>query len=348
MTAATQKGGEDYRQFSRAPASKPATWHTKPSSDWDGAQKFIMHLNALQDPPNSERPPVHAKTDPVPVYPVWRQHAWILPRLLPPLIAHRIFMELTGWSVHPAIAFPFYLISLVAFLKPHVGVLRRMGKAYGFFDGKHERDGVPDEHSWKVLKSVISTLALRPLIAVFFVYDRNEKPSVSWQTPFDVVAFTLAVDMFFYGYHRAMHEVPWLWQLHRLHHTTKHPNVLLSAYADEIQEVFDMIVIPWLAYLVVPQSFTSWYIAMGYMIYTEAAGHSGVRLYWQIPTTFWLRWFGCELALESHDLHHQQGYRSSGDYGKQSRLWDGIFGTMRPRVESFEENLDWKTTVKTL
>ncbi|KAK8148089.1 hypothetical protein G3M48_000431 [Beauveria asiatica] len=45
--------------------------------------------------------------------------------------------------------------------------------------------------------------------------------------------YTLALDSFFYWYHRAMHDVPALWKLHRRHHLTKHPNALLTGYADD-------------------------------------------------------------------------------------------------------------------
>lgn len=93
--------------------------------------------------------------------------------------------------------------------------------------------------------------------------------------------------------------------------------------------------------------FYTWWVATCYLLYTESAGHAGVRVFWQVPTTFWLRYFGCDLAIEDHDRHHQQGYRSSGDYGKQSRLWDALGGTMRNRVESVASNLDHVNQVKT-
>lgn len=90
-----------------------------------------MFLDILQDPPNSTRPPIHAKTDLVPVYPVWRQHIWILPRLLPPLILHRVIMETTGITFHPLFAL-FYSGSFLLFGVSLFQMLRRMGKKYGF------------------------------------------------------------------------------------------------------------------------------------------------------------------------------------------------------------------------
>lgn len=103
MTAETA----DFKIFNSAPAGKKATWHHKDPKEWDGAQKLMVGLGVLQQEKDS-KPPVHAKTDPVPVYSVWRQHAFILPRILAPLVIHRLYMELTGWTLHPVAAFAFY------------------------------------------------------------------------------------------------------------------------------------------------------------------------------------------------------------------------------------------------
>ncbi|KAG6014635.1 hypothetical protein E4U41_004795, partial [Claviceps citrina] len=47
------------------------------------------------------------------------------------------------------------------------------------------------------------------------------------------------------------------------------------------------------------------------------------------------------LVVEDHDLHHRQGWRASGNYGKQTRLWDRVFGTCMDRVETNVENVDF-------
>ena len=51
------------------------------------------------------------------------------------------------------------------------------------------------------------------------------------------------------------------------------------------------------------------------------------------------------LVSEDHDLHHRKGYRKAHNYGKQTRLWDRIFGTCHERIESREENVDYDTRV---
>lgn len=58
-------------------------------------------------------------------------------------------------------------------------------------------------------------------------------------------------------------------------------------------------------------------------------------------TSVLLRPFGCEIAIEDHDLHHRHGWQRSYNYGKQSRLWDSLFGTTGDRYETCESNIDW-------
>ena len=73
---------------------------------------------------------------------------------------------------------------------------------------------------------------------------------------------------------------------------------------------------------------------MGLFQYVEMLGHSGVRSYWPHPILWWLKAFDMELAVEDHDLHHRFG-KSGKNYGKQTRVWDRIFGTVGERIETF-------------
>ena len=153
----------------------------------------------------------------------------------------------------------------------------------------------------------VGVLFLRPLVATMWVYDANAPPGVSLWAPLQVSLFLVVLDYWFYIYHRSMHECKPLWFIHRLHHTTKHPNAMLGAFADNIQEWGDILLIPILTWMVVPLDFHTWYLTTCYQAYTEAAGHSGIRLYWLVPATSWLRIFDAELAMEDHDLHHRLG-----------------------------------------
>lgn len=152
----------------------------------------------------------------------------------------------------------------------------------------------------------------------------------------------MAVDFWFYMYHRACHELDALWKLHRTHHLTKHPIPVLASFSDLEQEIIEVVVVPCASYFTLkylfgmPMEFFEWWICQAYILFEEILGHSGLRVYAVAPSVISpiLCYFGCELVIEDHDLHHRKGWRKSYNYGKQTRLWDCLFGTTAPRLES--------------
>jgi hypothetical protein len=185
-----------------SPAAKPAmkkhamtaTWHLDDPSTWNFYQRTIMRLDILQQKKDTPAPPVHPKTDKVPYYPVWRQWAWIIPRALISVGLHRLFMEVTGWTFHPAFAFLYYTIAYKAFALACVRVFNKMGQKYGYFDGSHPRDGVPDEYLGKVVWSMLGTISIRPLFAAFLFYNREEKPSLSLWFPLQMFVYSVVLE----------------------------------------------------------------------------------------------------------------------------------------------------------
>ncbi|WFC97205.1 hypothetical protein MBRA1_003871 [Malassezia brasiliensis] len=171
--------------------------------------------------------------------------------------------------------------------------------------------------------------------------------ALDWWLPLQIGFFTLIADFVYYWVHRATHEVDELWNYHRRHHTTKHPTSYLLAFADEPQEIFDAFGTPILAYMAYPIHFDALYIWAMYFLTIEIMGHAGIRLYYPgVLTSSLLRPFGCEIVIEDHDLHHRHGWRESYNYGKQSLLWDKLFGTNGDRLETRAENIDWDHRVK--
>ncbi|SJX61489.1 related to ERG25-C-4 methyl sterol oxidase [Sporisorium reilianum f. sp. reilianum] len=324
-----------------------STWHTRPASQWSYFEQQLVWLG-VASPDNAEtpraKPPVYPKDAPVPVYPVWKMHALIAPRALGPLVAHHAFTQLTGMRVPVAVATAAYLAYFVWY---GVGVFswnNRMTDRFGTFDGAASRDGVPDVDTRSVALGLFMVVVSRALIAIPYLYNPSA-PVLDLHTlvmlPVNCAAFAIAVDFWFYWYHRLMHEVPALWRYHRKHHTTKHPTAALGAFADHEQEFFDMVGIPVLAWLTWRINFATWWVSTCYILFIEASGHSGLRGYFQNPTVWWLRYLGCELCLEDHDIHHRHGWKKSGNYGKQTRLWDRVFGTMKDRIEGTWDNLNW-------
>ncbi|KAB8356703.1 hypothetical protein FH972_024279 [Carpinus fangiana] len=190
-------------------------------------------------------------------------------------------------------------------------------------------------------------------MAIVLSYRNSQTPAqMNWiALPLEIGLYGVVLDFWFYWYHRVMHDFDFLWKYHRTHHLTKHPNALLTLYADEEQEFFDVVGIPLMTYFTLklmglPMGFYEWWICQMYVVFTELAGHSGIRVCATPPSTLtWLlRYFDAELSIEDHDLHHRSGWKKSHNYGKQTRLWDRIFGTCHDRIELVKENIDYENT----
>lgn len=331
--------------------SMRSTWRKTDRSQWTFHHRYLDRLN-IHHVELDKPVPVHSKEDPVPCLPDWQMHRWILLHAIWPLAIHYAFVHFTGRNLSVIGTFVLYNIALTYNGVRQIHILRRLGHAHGFLDGdKHERDGVPDANIKKVFLSLITGSNIRPMLVIILAYRQKELPSSMqwWWLPVEIALYGLAVDFWFYWYHRLMHDKGTLWRFHRTHHLTKHPNPLLSLYADSVQEIFDVIVIPLLAFYTLkkgfglPLGFYELWICHQYLIFTEVLGHSGLRLYATAPSPLsWLyRALGVEGIIEDHDLHHRRGWKSSFNYGKHSRIWDKIFGTVTDRIECKEGNVDW-------
>jgi len=121
----------------------------------------------------------------------------------------------------------------------------------------------------------------------------------------------------------------------------KHPIPTMSAFGDWEHNVLDAFIVPTLALLTYKVDFGTWWFSSLYTLFNESASHSGVRVLWRAPVSGWpLSFFGMDQCTEDHELHHRIGWRKSFNYGKQTRIWDAIFGTKGDRIETKEECLD--------
>lgn len=56
----------------------------------------------------------------------------------------------------------------------------------------------------------------------------NPLEGLSLMTPVKLGLWHIALDFWFYLYHRSCHEFDSIWWIHRQHHATKHPTPILS------------------------------------------------------------------------------------------------------------------------
>jgi len=334
--------------------SMKSTWRRSDKRSWNH-QQWLYEILKIHPTDLDREVPKHAKTDKMPYLPHLEGHKWILAHAIWPLLAHALFSYLTGKNVPLVAALVFYVFAFKTNAIHEIRMLRELGHQYGYLDGdKHDRDQVPDTKTRSVLNSLFATSTIRPVVSVFLAYSASQSPleTLSWYLPLEIGIYGIVLDFYFYWYHRIMHESDTLWQFHRTHHLTKHPSPLLSLYADQVQEIFDIIGIPIITYITMrlagfPMGFADWWICQQYVVWTELWGHSGLRVLVRPPTTAtpFLQLFDAELNTEDHDLHHRKGWKSSHNYGKQTRLWDRLFGTTTARIESIEGTIDWTDPV---
>jgi sterol desaturase/sphingolipid hydroxylase (fatty acid hydroxylase superfamily) len=330
-----------------------STWRTD-KSQWKFHHRLYNYL-ALNPTDLDREVPVHQKSDKMPYVPHLEGHRYILIHAVWPIALHQLYVYLMGSNMSTIGAFIFYTVAYKVNAIRQIHALRALGHKYGYLDGdKHERDQVPDQDVSSVFHSLSATATVRPMMCTFLAYRRSLPPSTTnwWWIPLEVGLYGIILDFWFYWYHRAMHDIDGLWKHHRKHHMTKHPNPLLSLYADTEQEIFDIAVIPLLTYgtmklMGLPMGFVDFWICHQYVVFTELWGHSGLRVWTTPPTTATplLYALDSELITEDHDLHHRKGWKKSHNYGKQTKLWDNIFGTGLERLEQVDENIDWSSPV---
>ncbi|KAF9518239.1 hypothetical protein BS47DRAFT_1338512 [Hydnum rufescens UP504] len=311
-----------------------STWHKDPTnisslSGWVAYQ----HMFKGETRPREGRPTA---------YPAWKQHAFILPRAIAPMVVQHISIKYFRLSWPMWMAAIVYIIAFIAFVAMLAFHMNTLALKYGFLDGQVPRDGVPDARLKLTMLGIFFVATVRPLFCCFIAYDRFEMPYTTPWLPVHMFLYTVIFDFWFYIYHRAMHEIDFLWRFHKTVRVPNDPACLMTIYdflnailicssLDHEEEVICILIIPLLAYLIYPVDFPTLWMSSVYITYSEQQPVTG-------PV---LRPFGVEMIGEDHDLHHRNGWRKSFNYGKQTRIWDKLLGTARPRLEMVDENVDW-------
>jgi sterol desaturase/sphingolipid hydroxylase (fatty acid hydroxylase superfamily) len=129
----------------------------------------------------------------------------------------------------------------------------------------------------------------------------------------------LAITFLWYWWHRARHEVPFLWRtLHQVHHSPTRLELLTTYFKHPLESASNVVL----------GGFTM-YVVLG----LTPAQSAGVALlcglaeffyHWNVTTPRWIGWF--VQRPESHCVHHERG-RHTRNYGDLP-LWDWLFGTL--------------------
>ena len=168
-----------------------------------------------------------------------------------------------------------------------------------------------------VLHPLIVPLVSAPMGQRFHL----ELPDGAWGSIAQVLVFFLVYDFFYYWWHRAQHELPWLWPQHALHHSDTALNISTSLrhhWLEDPLRVFAMAA------------------PLGFLFYFKPAS-----LPW-IATVFGLWPFFIHMNLrlpmgwltpvlagpQYHRIHHSiETAHWNRNYAAYFPLWDIVFGT---------------------
>eukprot|EP01111_Echinosteliopsis_oligospora_P018389 TRINITY_DN8408_c0_g1_i1.p1 TRINITY_DN8408_c0_g1~~TRINITY_DN8408_c0_g1_i1.p1 ORF type:complete len:361 (-),score=44.22 TRINITY_DN8408_c0_g1_i1:75-1109(-) len=290
---------------------------------------------------------------PIPVHPTWRVPTWIVLHSFPAL-----FIQMLSYYLMPTLKWNVLFYGIFIFVY-HAEYLVRLIRNlhywinyYGVLDYANcGRDLPRDNEVFRLATDILIYDLVRTLGVIYMGgYDPNAPPTfglidgaVTLRTIIKMVVWFLTLDFFFYVYHRACHQVPFLWKIHYKHHMTKHPTPLQAILAGNMQELLEVAIIPFLATYFIPMNSYELWILMCTLVYVEALGHTGVRAYWGHPILNpILDPIGLALIVEDHDLHHRNG-KSGLCFGKQSLIWDRLFNTVGERIECTTEKIAFKT-----
>jgi len=164
----------------------------------------------------------------------------------------------------------------------------------------------------------LATLPVRYAVFVYFSQRAAWHLPVTWLTA--GVAY-LAVDLFLYGLHRAMHQTRIGWAFHSTHHTSQRFDASLGGRVNWLQRIFDDLFYVPLVLAGLSPALVLFALEVNrfsqYWTHTEMIGRLG-PVDWLFNTP------------SNHRVHHHctpQGRRFN--YGSNLVLWDHLFGTYR-------------------
>ena len=139
---------------------------------------------------------------------------------------------------------------------------------------------------------------------------------------FALLVSTFVLDLFFYWFHRTLHESPVLWQTHMLHHSDENMNMLTAKRG----HVFEGMISPF--FITLPMSILFRlpaieiaYLSMIPQLYLFFA-HANIRL--GFGPLWWLL-----ISPDYHRIHHSiESRHQNRNYTNWFPVWDILFGTL--------------------
>jgi sterol desaturase/sphingolipid hydroxylase (fatty acid hydroxylase superfamily) len=156
-----------------------------------------------------------------------------------------------------------------------------------------------------------------------------------WPAWLDVLIGFVALDLAVYAQHVALHKIPWLWRLHRMHHADLDIDVSTGLRFHPLEIVASMLIkMAVVALLGVPLvAVVAFEVALNA---TSMFNHSNAAM------PVWLdrimRLF--IVTPDMHRVHHSVArHETDSNFGFNLAWWDRLFGTYRPQPEAGHDSM---------
>ncbi|MFK7730850.1 MAG: sterol desaturase family protein [Pseudomonadales bacterium] len=157
------------------------------------------------------------------------------------------------------------------------------------------------------------------------------------------VAYLFSRELMQYWYHRFSHEWPWLWKLHRTHHSAQQMNVLVTSRGN-LSWFLLMPTLYFEAWMIYVGLIGPYLLAYAVLALVSISSHSGLR--WDLPlfahprTAALMRRLQYVITLpDTHHAHHGMGPESNpnGNYAPMFFFYDVLFNTAKNPVSRQSE-----------
>jgi sterol desaturase/sphingolipid hydroxylase (fatty acid hydroxylase superfamily) len=199
-----------------------------------------------------------------------------------------------------------------------------------------ERTNTRWQQRWRVNFTLLLTnSAMTAAICFICFWVRTSLVDNAWwwrpfaQAPMlRLLAEVLLLDIAIYWQHRWMHEIPWLWRFHSVHHSDLHLDVS-SASRFHLGEILLSGVYKLVIVLALGVTLNGLVIFESIVLLAAQFQHANIRLANAAENA--LRWLLMTPLL--HHLHHSQDLsRCDSNYGTLLSFWDRLWGSWRTDV----------------
>lgn len=146
----------------------------------------------------------------------------------------------------------------------------------------------------------------------------------------------LALDLLIWAQHRLFHQVPWLWRLHRMHHTDPDFDVTTAVRFHPFEAVISMLIKSAAIVLlgIEPLAFLTFEIILSS---TSLFNHGNFKLPKGLDGM--LRWV--IVTPDMHRVHHSVIHEEqNSNFGFNLPWWDHLFGTYRDQPAQGHERME--------